>query len=231
MACAKMPAYKAADAPSRLLYGRESRTAHAPATSKPNTSDLPGRPKWAMELLTLHEAVPGHHLQIALAQEVQDLPETRKHAFYTSFTEGLGGFMRKSLGPELGMYKDPYARYGQLCRLKFGARYGSWSIREFTTKGLDAASRPLITSMPICPKRKRKTENEVDRYITWPGQALAYKVGQLKIRELRARAETELGDKFNVREFHDQVLKHGSLPMDVLEKTVGDWIDSQKKEK
>jgi prolyl oligopeptidase len=147
---------------------------------------------------------------------------------YTAYTEGWGLYA-ESLGDQLGMYKDPYSHYGQLS-------YEIWrAIRLVVDTGIHAkgwsrqqAIDYFAANMAKAPK---ETENEVDRYITWPGQALAYKVGQLKFLELRERAKTELGDKFDIREFHDEVLRHGALPMDVLEKTVSTWIDVQKKAK
>jgi uncharacterized protein (DUF885 family) len=181
-----------------------------------------------MEALTLHEAVPGHHLQISLSQELKGLPEFRKQGGYTAYVEGWGLYA-EGLGDQLGLYKDPYSHYGQLS-------YEMWrAIRLVVDTGIHdkgwSRQQAIEYFNAHMAKAPKETENEVDRYITWPGQALAYKVGQLKFLELREHAKAELGEKFDIREFHDEVLRHGSLPMDVLEKTVGTWIDLQKKAK
>ena len=221
----EMPAYKAVDAPGAYYIGG-SLTAGRAGYFEANTTDLPGRPKWGMEALTLHESVPGHHLQISIMQELPQMPDFRKQEGYTAFVEGWGLYA-ESLGPELGMYKDPYSKYGQLS-------YEMWrAIRLVVDTGIHAKGwtreQALDYFAQHMPKAKAETENEVDRYITWPAQALAYKVGELKFRELRHLAESELGERFDIREFHDQVLKHGGLPMDILEKNIRDWLDLQKK--
>ena len=223
----EMPPYKSAAAPAAYYEGG-SLEAGRPGYLEANTSDLPGRPKWGMEALTLHEAVPGHHLQISIAQELKGLPEFRKQGSYTAYVEGWGLYA-ESLGSELGLYKDAYSKYGQLS-------YEMWrAIRLVVDTGMHAKGwtrqQALDYFANTMPKSSTETANEVDRYITWPGQALAYKVGQLKFKELRERAQIELGDKFDVREFHDELLRHGSLPMDVLESAVSDWIDAQKHSK
>lgn len=193
-----------------------------------NTTNLPSRPKWAMESLTMHEAVPGHHLQIAMAQELQGLPEQRKHGGYTAFVEGWALYA-EGLGDEIGMYKDPYQKYGNLYYEMLRA------VRLVVDTGMHAKGwskqKALDYYRAEMPAPDKDSENEIDRYIAWPGQALAYKVGQLKIREMRAKAKNELGDAFDVREFHDEVLRHGSLPMDVLDKTLSAWVANKKKVK
>jgi len=189
-----------------------------------NTYKLETRPKWEMEALSLHEAVPGHHLQIALAQEITEQPDFMKFLYYTAFGEGWGLYS-ESLGPELGMYKDSYSKYGQLT-------YEMWrAIRLVVDTGIHAFGWSRNKAIKFFKENSAKTENdiivEIDRYIAWPGQALAYKIGELKLKELKALAKEELGDKFNIRSFHDLVLSEGSLPLSVLEKMVEDWIKEQ----
>lgn len=179
------------------------------------------RPKYEMEVLTLHEAVPGHHLQIALAQEQTDLPLFRRNAEHTAYVEGWALYT-ESLGDRLGLYKDPYSRFGQLT-------YDMWrAVRLVVDTGIHAKHWTRQQAIDYFKANAAKTEadiiNEVDRYISWPGQALAYKVGQLRILQLRAEAEARLGPKFDIRDFHDAVLSNGAVPLEVLEKQVRDWI-------
>lgn len=179
------------------------------------------RPKYEMEVLTLHEAVPGHHLQISLAQEQSDLPTFRRNAEYTAFVEGWALYT-ESLGDRLGLYKDPYSRFGHLT-------YDMWrAVRLVVDTGIHAKHWTRQQAIDYFKANAAKTEadiiNEVDRYISWPGQALAYKVGQLKILELRTLAEHELGPRFDIRDFHDVVLSNGAVPLDVLEGQVKEWI-------
>jgi uncharacterized protein (DUF885 family) len=186
-----------------------------------NTYDLRARPKWEMEALALHEAVPGHHLQIALAQELPDMPEFRKNAFYTAYVEGWGLYA-ESLGSEMGFYRDPYARYGQLT-------YEMWrAIRLVVDTGLHALGWSREQAIAFFEEQSSKAGHdivvEVDRYIVWPGQALAYKIGELTIRRLRTRAQETMGARFDVRAFHDQVLGAGALPLDVLERRLLAWM-------
>jgi uncharacterized protein (DUF885 family) len=223
----EMPEYKAKDSPAAYYMGGSLENGR-PGNFEANTYDLKTRPKWGMEALTMHEAVPGHHLQIAIAQEIKDLPQFRRYDGYTAFVEGWGLYA-ESLGDEMGFYKDPYSKYGQLS-------YEMWrAVRLVVDTGMHAKGwsrqQAIDYMMAQMPKSRMETEVEIDRYITWPGQALAYKVGQLKFRELRDRAQARLGDAFDVREFHDQVLKNGALPMDVLDKSIDDWISNHKKTK
>jgi uncharacterized protein (DUF885 family) len=189
-----------------------------------NTYALETRPKWEMEALTLHEAVPGHHLQIALAQELGELPKFRRWFGYGAFVEGWGLYA-ESLGGELGMLTDPYEKFGQLT-------YEMWrAIRLVVDTGMHHKGWTRDQAIAFFEKHAAKTrhdiEVEVDRYIVWPGQALGYKIGQMKIRELRNLAAAKLGAKFDVRAFHDFVLGSGALPLDVLESRVRAWLDGK----
>ena len=181
------------------------------------------RPKYEIEVLSVHEAMPGHHLQIALAMEL-DLPKFRKYGGITAFVEGWGLYSER-LGYDLGLYKDPYSKFGQLT-------YDMWrAIRLVVDTGMhyfdwtrqDAINYFLENSA----KTKQDVMNEVDRYINWPGQALAYKIGQLKILELRAKAESGFGADFDIKDFHHEVLKRGALPLDILEEYINQWIEEE----
>ncbi len=189
-----------------------------------NTYDLAARPKYVMEALSLHEANPGHHFQVMLSWELENLPAFRKFNGYTAFVEGWGLYA-ESLGPELGMYEDPYQYLGWLF---FDIWRANRLVVDTGMHALGWSRQDAIDWMKgNSPMADTDVIAEVDRYIAIPSQALAYKIGQLKIRELRTRAEEALGDAFDVREFHTQVLMTGSLPLFVLEDKIDRWIESK----
>ena len=190
-----------------------------------NTYALESRPLYALEALTLHEAVPGHHLQTALAKELQGLPDFRRFSYLSAFGEGWGLYS-EHLGLEAGFYQDPYSNFGRLtyemwraCRLVVDT--GIHSMGWTRQQAMDYIASHTALSL-------HEVQTETDRYISWPAQALAYKIGELKIRELRAKAEKELGEKFDVREFHDAVLGNGSVTLPVLEDVINRYIADQK---
>ena len=190
-----------------------------------NTYKLDSRPKYEMEALTIHEAVPGHHFQIALAQEMENVPLFRTMGGFTAFTEGWALYS-ESLGEELGLYKDPYSKFGQLT-------YEMWrAVRLVVDTGIHYKGWTRERAIGFFRANAAKTEQdiiqEIDRYIVWPGQALAYKIGELEIKKLRKYAEAELGDSFNIREFHDEILKYGSIPLSILSEKIHQYVEGAK---
>jgi uncharacterized protein (DUF885 family) len=220
-----VPAYAEKSQPGGY-YEPGSLKAGRPGYFFANTYDLPSRPKWGMETLTLHEAVPGHHFQLAIAQEMEDLPEFRKHGGYNAFSEGWGLYA-EFLGYEMGFFKDPYQNFGHLADEMLRA------VRLVVDTGLHSMDWTREQAIKYFQDNSgtppHDIEVEVDRYIVWPSQALSYKIGQLKIQELRAYAEKELGQKMDLRAFHDELLKNGALPMSVLETHIKDWVAKRKK--
>lgn len=190
-----------------------------------NTYDLPTRKTWDAEDLFLHEAIPGHHFQLALQQELKDLPAFRRFGGETAFIEGWGLYA-ESLGRELGVYTDPYSWFGRLQGELWRA------IRLVVDTGLHSKGWTREQVLQYMFENSSVSEPdaiaEAERYIAWPGQALAYKIGELKIKELRARAEEQLGDRFDIREFHAEVLKDGAVPLDILERKIDRWIASKQ---
>jgi uncharacterized protein (DUF885 family) len=189
-----------------------------------NTYALDKRPLYALTALTLHEAVPGHHLQISLSREMQDLPEVRRFTYISAFGEGWGLYS-EFLGKEVGMYNDPYDEFGRLsyemwraCRLVVdtGMHIKGWSRQ----KAIDFMLENTALS-------EHNVTTEIDRYISWPAQALSYKIGELTIKKLRKQAEQSLGDNFDIRTFHHAVLEHGSVPLSILEENIQDFIKQQ----
>ena len=180
------------------------------------------RPKYEIPVLTVHEAVPGHHFQISIAQELENVPNFRKYQGITAFVEGWGLYSEE-LGEYINLYDDPYDKFGQLT-------YDMWrAIRLVVDTGMHYMDWSRDDAVDLFLKNSAKSEldiqNEVDRYIAWPGQALAYKIGQLKILELRNKSESMLGDKYDIKDFHYEVLKRGSLPLELLEFYIDEWIN------
>lgn len=205
-------------------YNSPSMDGKRPGRVYVNTYNVTERSLAAVEAVSYHEGLPGHHLQIAISQELSGLPEFRKHSYFTAYTEGWGLYSER-LGKQIGFYRDPYSDYGRLeadiwraIRLVVdtGVHFNHWTRQQMVDYFHDHSSidEPNIQA-------------EVDRYIAWPGQALGYKMGQIKILELRHKAETALGPKFDIRKFHDVILDSGALPMDMLEQQVDTWLATQ----
>jgi uncharacterized protein (DUF885 family) len=208
-------------------YQAASEDGSRPGIFYANTYDLSARPRWAMEALSLHEGNPGHHFQISIQREQKDLPRFRRFGGYTAYVEGWGLYAESEpVGRALGLYTDPYQYFGQLEAELWRA------IRLVVDTGLHAKGWTREQVLAYMDENSSAAEarrvSEAERYMAIPGQALAYKIGQLKISELRARAEKELGPKFDVRKFHTAVLNDGALPLDVLEAKIDRWIASQR---
>jgi uncharacterized protein (DUF885 family) len=207
-------------------YNGPSLDGTRPGWFNANTLAYAVRPTWAMEAIALHEAVPGHHLQYARAAELGDMPMFRRSGGFTVYSEGWGLYA-ETLGPELGLYQDPYSRFG------FQTNQAWRAARLVVDTGIHAKGwtrRQAIDSMSAATGMERtRVEWEVDRYISQPGQALTYMIGQLKIIELREKARRALGPRFDIRRFHMAVLDQGQLPLDLLERAIDDWIAAQLK--
>jgi uncharacterized protein (DUF885 family) len=218
-----VPSY-AEKSQTTAYYQRGSLRAGRPGYYFANTYALETRPRWEMEALTLHEAVPGHHLQVALQQELENVPWFRQVSSYTAFSEGWGLYA-ESLGEEMGFYKDPYSKFGQLT-------YEMWrAVRLVVDTGMHSLGwtrdQAIQYFMTNAAKQEHDIIVEIDRYIVWPGQALAYKLGELKFKELRAYAEAGLGERFDIRAFHDRVLGQGAVPLTVLDEDLRGWVAEQ----
>ncbi|MEO6815620.1 MAG: DUF885 domain-containing protein [Edaphobacter sp.] len=221
----EMPSYIAKDQ-AEAFYDQGSADGKRPGKVDVNTYNFADRSLAGVEAVSYHEGIPGHHLQISIAQELTGLPEFRKQAYYTAYTEGWALYSER-LGKEIGFYQDPYSDYGRL-------EADIWrAIRLVVDTGVHSQhwTRQQMIDYFHAHTAMDDTniDAEVDRYIAWPGQALGYKMGQLKILELRARAKASLGPKFDIKAFHDEILDSGALPMDVLDQRVNDWIAAQKK--
>ncbi|MHC4428218.1 MAG: DUF885 domain-containing protein [Planctomycetota bacterium] len=216
-----IPEFMAADQTTAYYSQGDIRNAE-PGWFYANTYALDQRPRYEMIALALHEAVPGHHFQIALAQELEDLPQFRKDGYFTAFGEGWALYAER-LGIEMGLYTDPYDDFGRLL-------YEMWrASRLVVDTGMHAfywsRSRAIQFMKNNTALSELNIENEIDRYLNWPGQACAYKIGELKIRELRERAEQQMGKAFKLRDFHDELLGAGALPLTILEERMVDYID------
>ncbi|HEX4598635.1 MAG TPA: DUF885 domain-containing protein [Burkholderiaceae bacterium] len=219
-----MPAYECDNAEH---YIRGSGDGTRAGFFEANVNHLRTRPKYNMEDLLLHEAVPGHHLQIARAQELKDLPDFRRFGFFVAYSEGWGLYA-ESLGDEMGFYADPYSKFGQLSGEMMRA------CRLVVDTGLHAfgweRDRAILYLIDNAGLNEDFAKSEVDRYIVWPGQALGYKIGELRIKALRAKAKAALGDRFDLRRFHNALIDDGPLPLDALESRIDEWIAARKSE-
>jgi len=206
------------------FYNRPAPDGSRPGTYYINLKDVKEQPKYLMQALAYHEGIPGHHMQIAIAQELEGLPKFRTLGGHTSYTEGWALYS-EAVPKELGLYTDPYSDFGRLSMEIFRAARLVVDTGIHTKKWTrEQAVQYYLNNIP---NPEGDVRAEIDRYIVWPGQATAYKIGMLKIQELRKDAETRLGDKFDIREFHDVVLANGSVPLKVLEELVNDWVKSK----
>jgi len=221
----QMPSYIEKDQ-AAAFYDHGTPDGSRPGRVDVNTYNFADRSLAPVEAVSYHEGIPGHHLQISIAQELTGLPEFRKFTYYTAYTEGWGLYSER-LGKDIGFYKDPYSDYGRL-------EADIWrAIRLVVDTGVHSQHWTRQQMVDYFHEHSAIDETniqaEVDRYIAWPGQALGYKMGQLKLLELRDRAKTALGPKFDIKAFHDEVLDSGALPLDVLDQRVDAWIAAQKK--
>ena len=218
-----IPAYRAKNA-AAAYYEEGTADGSRPGKITVNTYNATGRTLTDVEAIAYHEGVPGHHMQISMAEEMQGVPEFRKYVSYTAFVEGWALYAER-LGKEVGFYQDPYSDYGRLDNDEWRA------IRLVVDTGVHSMHWTRQQMVDYFHEHssldETNVQSEVDRYIGWPGQALAYKVGQLKILALRERAKQALGAQFDLRAFHDEVIDSGALPLDVLEKRVDGWIVAQ----
>jgi len=206
------------------FYNRPAPDGSRPGTYYINLKDVKEQPKYLMQALAYHEGIPGHHMQIAIAQELEGLPKFRTLGGHTSYIEGWALYS-EAVPKELGLYTDPYKDFGRLSMEIFRAARLVVDTGIHTKKWTrEQAVQYYLNNIP---NPEGDVRAEIDRYIVWPGQATAYKIGMLKIQELRKHAETRLGDKFDIREFHDVILANGSVPLKVLEELVNDWIKSK----
>lgn len=210
----------------KAFYQEPAIDGSRPGTYYANLYDMKSMPKYEMEALAFHEGIPGHHMQIAIAQELDSIPEFRKFSFYTAYTEGWGLYS-EFIPKEIGFYKDPYSDFGRLamelwrsCRLVVdtGIHAKKWTRQE----GIDYYKENTPAAESACVKM-------VERHIVMPGQATAYKIGMNKILEIREKAKEQLGEKFDIKEFHDVVLTDGALPLTILESRVNSWVNSKNK--
>jgi uncharacterized protein (DUF885 family) len=217
-----MPAYEGDNAEHYIMGSADGSRA---GFFEANVNHLRTRPKFDMEDLLLHEAVPGHHLQIARAQELKDLPNFRRFSFFTAYIEGWALYS-ESLGGEMGFYTDPYSKFGQLSAEMLRA------CRLVVDTGLHAfdwtRERAILYMIDNAALNDAFATAEVDRYLVTPGQALGYKIGELRIKALRAKAKAALGDRFDLRRFHNALIDDGALPLDVLEARIDEWIAARK---
>ena len=216
-------AYRAASAPAAYYYSAPA-DGSRPGVFYLNTQDLPERLLYNQEALAFHEAIPGHHLQLSLAAEATGIPDFQKRQSQTAYVEGWGLYS-ELLADELGLYSSPLSRYGML-------NYQAWrACRLVVDTGLHALgwsrSKAIDFMVAHTALSRQEVEVEVDRYIIWPGQALAYMLGRMDFQRLRARAEVALGERFDLRDFHDEILAYGGIPMNVLEGVVDRWISKQ----
>ena len=209
----------------KAFYSRPAPDGSRPGIYYANLYSMADMPTYQLEALAFHEGIPGHHMQIAIAQELEGIPSFRKYGGYTAYSEGWG--LYSELVPkELGYYSDPYSDFGRLAMEIWRA------ARLVVDTGLHdkqwTREQAIQYLMDNTPNPQGDCEKAIERYIVMPGQATAYKIGMLKIVELRERARTQLGDQFDIREFHDIVLRDGAVPLAVLEETVDAWLESKK---